>query len=355
MTDNFQIRIEKTKNSTKPSIDFDNLDFGKYHTDHMFVADYNQNEWHDMRIVPYQNLSISPATAALHYGQTVFEGFKAHRAKNSKDILIFRPESHWERMNHSMERVCMPHVPRELFMEGVIEMAKIDRDWVPTQEGSSLYFRPFAFAMDAFIRVKPSENYYFIIFCSPVGAYFSGKLNVKIETQYVRSAEGGIGSAKTGGNYAASLLPAQLAQKEGYQQIMWTDAKEHKYIEETGASNVMFMVDNVLITPKLTTSILQGVTRDSIITIAKDWGIKVEERKVTVEEIIAAIKNKSLQEAFGTGTAAVISPINVINFEEIDYQIPTPTDQSFSTKMTKALYEIKYGLVEDPYGWILKV
>lgn len=355
MMDTAQILIEKSKTSSRNDIDFNQLDFGKYHTDHMYVVDYNQGEWHDMRIVPYQNLSISPATAALHYGQTVFEGFKAHRAKNGKDVLLFRPERHWERMNKSMERICMPYIPKDVFMDGIIELAKIDRDWVPTQEGASLYFRPFAFAMDAFIRVKPSENYYFIVFCSPVGAYFSGQLNVKIEKEYVRSAEGGIGSAKTGGNYAASLLPAKMAQAAGYQQIMWTDAKEHKYIEETGASNVMFIIDNVLITPKLSTSILDGVTRDSIITIARDWGVKVEERRVSVDEVITALKSKTLNEAFGTGTAAVISPINIINYDGIDYQIPQPNASSFSTKMLKALNDIKYGLVEDPYGWIVKV
>jgi branched-chain amino acid aminotransferase len=355
MTEIQQISIEKNTSSSRSLIDFNNLDFGKYHSDHMYVADYNNDNWHNMRIVPYQNISLSPATASLHYGQTVFEGFKAHKSKKTNDILIFRPEKHWERMNISMERLCMPAISKDMFMEGVIELAKIDKDWVPTQEGASLYFRPFSFAMDAFIRVKPSDNYYFIIFCSPVGAYFSGKLNVKIETSYVRSAEGGIGFAKTGGNYAASLLPAKLAAMNGYQQIMWTDAKEHKYIEETGASNVMFMIDNVLITPNLSSSILDGVTRDSIITIAKDWGIKVEERKVSVEEIIKAIQNKTIQEAFGTGTAAVISPIATIFYDGIDYKIPDPTEKSFTTKMLKVLNEIKYGLVEDPYGWVVKV
>lgn len=350
-----EIKIEKAKISAKSSIDFNNLDFGKYHTDHMYMADFKDNAWQDLRVIPYQNLSISPATAALHYGQTVFEGFKAHRAHNSNDVLLFRPEAHWERLNQSMERICMPFVPKDVFMDGIMELAKLDRDWVPTQEGASLYFRPFAFAMDPVIRVKPSDTYYFIVFCSPVGAYFSGKLNVKIESHYVRSAEGGIGSAKVGGNYAASLLPAKLAQKDGYQQIMWTDAKEHKYIEETGASNVMFIIDNVLITPQLSSSILRGITRDSIITLAKDWGMKVEERKVTVEEIITAIKNKTLQEAFGTGTAAVISPINLINYEEIDYEVPSPTPTSFSIKMTKALHDIKYGIAEDPYGWVVRV
>ena len=354
MTDTMQVRIERNKKSTINTVDFDNLDFGKYHTDHMYVADYNKNEWHDMRIVPYQNISVSPATAAFHYGQTVFEGFKAHRAQNG-DTLIFRPEKHWERMNKSMERLCMPYIPKEVFMDGVIEMAKIDKNWVPSQVGSSLYFRPFAFAMDAFIRVKPSENYFFIIFCSPVGAYFSGELKVKIESNYVRAAEGGIGFSKTGGNYASSLLPAKKAQAEGYQQIMWTDAKEHKYIEETGASNVMFVIGDTLVTPALSSSILDGVTRDSIITIAKDWGIKVEERKVSVDEIINSLKTGALKEAFGAGTAAVVSPISVINYDGIDYQIPAPSKDSFSQKVAKAMYDIKHGLAEDKFGWILKM
>ncbi len=349
------IRIEKNNFSSIKSVDFNALDFGKYHSDHMFFADYNNGKWHDMRIVPYQNISLSPATAALHYGQTVFEGFKAHKAKNSSDIILFRPDKHWERMNKSMARICMPPIPKDIFMDGVIEMAKIDRIWAPSQEGCSLYFRPFAFAMDAFIRVKPSENYYFIVFCSPVGAYFAGKLNVKIETEYVRSAVGGIGFAKSGGNYAASLLPAKKAAVDGYQQIMWTDAKEHKYIEETGASNVMFLIDNVLVTPELSSSILDGVTRDSIITLAKDMNYKVEERKVSVDEIILSLKNNSMQEAFGTGTAAVISPISIINYLGVDYTVPSPKSDGFSAKVSKILNDIKYGLVEDPYHWTIRV
>ncbi|MDX2188590.1 MAG: branched-chain amino acid aminotransferase [Bacteroidota bacterium] len=355
MTETLSIHIEHNKYSTFDKVDFNNLDFGKYHSDHMYVVDFNNETWHDQRIVPYQNISISPATAALHYGQTVFEGFKAHKSKKNNDVLIFRPEKHWERMNKSLERLCMPSIPKDIFMDGVVELARTDRKWVPTSEGSSLYFRPFAFAMDAFIRVKPSENYFFIVFCSPVGAYFSGKLKVKVETSFVRSAEGGIGFSKSGGNYAASLLPAKKAAAEGYQQIMWTDAKEHKYIEETGASNVMFVIDNVLITPELSSSILAGVTRDSILTIAREWGVKVEERKISIEEIVLAHKNKTLQEAFGTGTAAVISPINAINYQGVDYNIPDVTEKSFATKMLKALNDIKYGLVEDPYGWIVKV
>jgi branched-chain amino acid aminotransferase len=240
-------------------------------------------------------------------------------------------------------------------MEGVKAITKLDKDWVPTTDGASLYYRPFAFATDAYIRVRPSDNYYFILFCSPVAAYFSGKLNVKIESLYVRSAEGGIGYSKAGGNYAASLLPAKLASEKGYQQIMWTDAKEHKYIEETGASNVMFIIGDTLVTPALSSSILDGVTRDSILTIARDWGMKVEERKISVEEVINGIKDGSVKEAFGTGTAAVISPINIISYQDVDYQLPQPDSNSFSTKMTKALNDIKYGLADDPYGWIVKV
>lgn len=349
------IRIEKNNFSSIKSVDFNQLDFGKYHTDHMYIVDYGDEKWFDARVIPFQNISLSPATASFHYGQTVFEGFKAHRSKTSNEIILFRPEKHWERMNKSMERICMPTLPKDIFMDGVIEMAKMERDWVPTQDGCSLYFRPFVFATDAFIRVKPSDNYYFIVFCSPVGAYFSGELKVKIETDYVRSSEGGIGFAKSGGNYAASLLPAKKAAKNGYQQIMWTDAKEHKYIEETGASNVMFLIDNVLITPSLSSSILDGVTRDSIITIAKDMGYKVEERKVTVEEVINAIKNKTLQEAFGTGTAAVISPISVINYLNVDYKIDAPKENGFSRKVYKTLNDIKYGIIPDPYNWTIRV
>lgn len=350
-----KIRIEKNNSSSINSVDFNHLDFGKYHTDHMYITDFGNNKWYDSRIVPYQNISLSPATASFHYGQTVFEGFKAHRSKTSDDIILFRPEKHWERMNKSMERICMPALPKHIFMDGVIEMANLERNWVPKQEGCSLYFRPFVFATDAYIRVKPSENYYFIVFCSPVGAYFSGELKVKIETDYVRSSEGGIGFAKAGGNYAASLLPAKNAAANGYQQIMWTDAKEHKYIEETGASNVMFLIDNVLVTPSLSSSILDGVTRDSIITIAKDMGFKVEERKVTVDEIVSAIKNKTLQEAFGTGTAAVISPISVINYLSKDYYIEIPKVNGFSSKILKLLNDIKYGVISDPYNWTIKV
>lgn len=355
MIETRQLKVVKNTSSTLSQVDFNHLDFGKYHTDHMYVADYLNGEWTDMRIVPFGNLSLSPATAALHYGQTVFEGFKAHKSKKTDEIILFRPEKHWERLNKSMERMCMPYVPKEMFMEAVVELANIDRAWVPSQEGASLYFRPFAFATDAWIRVRPSENYYFIIFCSPVGGYFSGQLKVKIETEYVRSAEGGVGYAKTGGNYAASLYPGKEAAEKGYQQIMWTDAKEHKYIEETGASNVMFVIDNVLITPKLSSSILDGVTRDSIITIAKDWGMKVEERKVSVDEIMYALTHQTLQEAFGTGTAAVISPISAIAYNGVEYTIPAPKPDGFANRMLSMLNNIKYGLIEDPYGWTIKL
>ncbi|MDX2197255.1 MAG: branched-chain amino acid aminotransferase [Cytophagales bacterium] len=349
------IKVEKNKYSTLNQVDFNNLDFGKYHTDHMYVLDYLKNSWVEPRIVPFQNISLSPATAAFHYGQTVFEGFKGYKPASGQGTIIFRPHKHWERMNISLERLCMPIIPKDLFMEGLHELTKIDQAWVPATEGCSLYYRPFAFATDAFIRVKPSENYFFIIFCSPVGAYFSGELKVKIESHYVRSAEGGIGFSKTGGNYAASLLPAKIAQSSGYQQIMWTDSKEHKYIEETGASNIMFVIDNVLVTPSLSTSILDGVTRDSILTIAKDWGMKIEERKISVQEVLQSIKNKTLQEAFGTGTAAVVSPISAIQYEDMEYAIPKPSADSFGEKVKKYMNDIKYGIIEDPYGWTYRV
>lgn len=355
MSENFDIKIEKTTFSTRDQVDYNLLDFGKYHTDHMFIVDYNEGKWHNMRIVPFQNISISPATSALHYGQTVFEGFKGHKDLQTEEILIFRPDKHWNRMNKSLERLCMPAIPKEIFMEGTKALANIDRAWAPSREGESLYFRPFAFAMDAFIRVKPSDNYYFIIFCSPVGAYFSGELKVKIEPHYVRAAEGGIGFSKTGGNYAASLLPAKKAAQQGYQQVMWTDSKEHKYVEETGASNIMFVIEGKLVTPALTSSILDGVTRDSIITLAKEIGMEVEERKISIDEILSGIESGKLTEAFGTGTAAVISPISVINYEGKDYSIAAPGPNSFSTTMVAKLNDIKYGKVKDTHNWIIRV
>jgi branched-chain amino acid aminotransferase len=354
MSEQINIKIEKAAKSKINETDFANLDFGKYYSDHMFVVDFEDGEWQEPSIIPYGNISLSPATSAIHYGQTVFEGFKAHRTAND-EILIFRPDANWARLNKSLSRLCMPEVPKDLFLDGVKKLTELEKEWVPREKDAALYFRPIMFATDPFIRVKPASTYKLIIFCSPVGAYYGGSVKVKVERNYVRSSEGGVGFSKTAGNYAASLLPAKLALEQGYQQILWTDAKEHKFIEESGTMNVMFIIGETLVTPALSSSILEGVTRDSILKLAKSWGIKVEERKISSDELISYSKNNTLKEAFGTGTAATVSIISTIHCDGIDYVLPAPSESSFSAKVAKELNDIKYGVKEDTHGWIVKV
>ncbi|HEY8399718.1 MAG TPA: branched-chain amino acid aminotransferase [Cytophagaceae bacterium] len=354
MTNSINIAIEKTSHSRISQTDFSNLEFGAKYSDHMFIVDYKNNEWQDAKIIPFQNLSMSPATSVLHYGQTVFEGLKAYRGENNS-ILLFRPLDHARRLNKSSERLCIPPVPEEIFMNGLVELLKLDQQWVPSLEGCSLYIRPFVYGADEFIGVKPSSTYKFIIFTSPVSGYYKGTVKVLVETQYVRAAEGGIGFAKSGGNYAASLLPAKLAMEKGYQQLLWTDSKEHKYFEESGTMNVMFQIDDKLVTPPLSSSILGGITRDSIITLAKDWGITVEERRVSIDEVIDAQKSGRLKDAFGTGTAATITHISVIHYNGEDYYLPDPGKRELSNKLNQTLNDIKLGKIEDKFNWVYRV
>ncbi len=355
MTNNtLNIEIEKASKSRLSETDFSNLEFGAVYADHMFVVDYKKGTWGASKITPFQNITMSPATSALHYGQTVFEGMKAYRAENG-DILIFRPEAHIKRLNASCERLCMPGVSKELFLEGLTELLKVDKNWIPSLEGCSLYIRPFMYASDEFIGVKPSSSYKFIIFTCPVSGYYKGTVKVIIETEYSRAADGGIGFAKTGGNYAASLLPAKLAVEKGYQQILWTDSKEHKYFEESGTMNVMFVINDTIITPPLGSSILAGVTRDSILTLAKDWGIKVEERRVSVEEIVTAMQQGKLQDAFGTGTAATITQISTIHYNGKDYELPEVNARKLSNKLNDELMNIKLGKSSDKFGWVYRI
>lgn len=354
MAGKYTILVEKTKNSKISETNFDELEFGSVYADHMFVADYKNGEWVNPRIVPFQNLSMSPATSVLHYGQSIFEGMKAY--KNEKnEILIFRPEAHAKRLNRSGERLCMPEFPEDLFMEGLSQLLKIDEAWIPPKAGNSLYIRPFMYASDEFIGVRPSKTYKFIIFTGPVAGYYKGNVKVLIETNYVRAAEGGIGFAKSGGNYAASLLPARIASEKGYQQLLWTDSKEHKYFEESGTMNIMFQIEGKLITPPLGTSILAGITRDSIITLARSWGITVEERKIDIDEVIGAVKAGKLEDAFGTGTAAVITHIDAIHYNGTEYELPGGEKRALSERIAAALSEIKLGHAEDPFGWVYKV
>lgn len=354
MTDTINIAYQKAKTSRIGQVDFHNIPFGKVYCDHMFVADYKQNQWQNFTIEPYDLLSFAPGSAILHYGQSVFEGMKAYRSPQG-EILVFRPDKNFRRLNLSAERMCIPEIPEEIFMTGLTELLKLDSKWVPEIPDTSLYIRPYIFALDEYIGIRPSETYKFIIFTCPVGSYYSKPLKVKIETKYSRSVQGGTGYAKAAGNYAGSLYPARLAQKEGYDQLIWTDGATHQFVEEAGTMNVMFMINDTLITATTNDTVLAGITRDSVLTIAKDWGVKVEERPVSVKEIISALENRKMTEAFGTGTAATIASIDTIGFDGKNYQLPATSADSFSTRILKELNDIRTGKKEDTRGWIYKV
>jgi len=354
MLDTLDISIQKVQKSRISEVDFDNIPFGKVYSDHMFIADYKDGQWSDLRIEPYANLSMAPASSVIHYGQSVFEGLKAYK-NNDGVAVVFRPDANAKRLNKSAERMCIPEVPEELFMQAMTELLKIDKDWIPNKENTALYIRPYVFAMDDYIGIKPSEKYRFMIITCPVGAYYSEPVKVKIETEFTRAAKGGTGYAKAAGNYAGSLYPAKLAQKQGYHQLVWTDATEHKYIEESGTMNIMFVINDTLITPEASSTILRGITRDSVLTLARDWGMKVEERRISVQEVIDAAKDGSLQDAFGAGTAATIAHIALIGYDGVDYTLPPIEERKFSNKVLKALDAIKLGEAEDKFDWLFKL
>jgi len=354
MTETLDIQITKAAASKIGTVDMKNPVFGLNYSDHMFIADFEDCEWKNARILPYGDLAISPANATLHYGISIFEGLKAHRSP-SNDILIFRPQANAQRLAKSAVRMCMPPVTEELFMDAVTELVRLDSQWVPSVDGSSLYIRPFQFATDPYIGVRAAKQFSFMVITGPVGAYYNEPVKVKIEKHFTRAVAGGVGAAKTAGNYAASLYPAKMAQEKGYHQLVWTDGIEHKYIEESGTMNIMFVIDGKLITPMLNDSILPGITRDSALTLARSWGMTVEERKVSVEEVITAAKNGSLQEAFGIGTAATISHIRLIGYEDVDYELPDVSKGVVSNRIKQALTDIKYGKAEDSFGWIYKI
>lgn len=349
-----RITINKVSKSRLPEVDFSTIPFGKIYTDHMFLADYREGEWKNFRIVPYGAMSISPATPALHYGQSIFEGMKAIKNEDG-EALVFRAQDNWNRMNISANRMCMPQIPEELFMESLRTLIDLDRDWIPTAAGSSLYIRPFMYSADEYIGIRPSENFTFQIILCPVGSYYSTPVKVKIETHYTRAVAGGTGYAKAGGNYGGAIYPAKLAQDKGYHQLIWTDGIEHKYIEESGTMNVMFVINNTLVTPALSDSILAGITRDSILTLAKHWGMKVEERRIAVDELIKNLESGAVTEAFGAGTAATIAHIELIGHEGKDYRLPPVEKREFANKVLKELDSIKRGDTSDTFEWITKM
>jgi len=349
------ISIHKRQSSRISEIDFNDLPFGREVTDHMYVAEYKDGEWKDLRIVPYGKLQISPASPAIHYGQSIFEGLKAYADGKSNDALVFRPLDNLKRLNISGERMGMPAVPEEVFMDGMRALINIDRNWIPKGEGASLYLRPFLFSNDEYIGIRASLNWLFMIIASPVGKYYSSPVRVKIETKFTRAVAGGTGYAKAGGNYGGAIYPTKLALEQGYQQLIWTDGVEHKYIEESGTMNVMFVIDDVLVTPALSDSILAGITRDSVLKLARQRKMKVEERKISVDELVEALSNGRVSDAFGVGTAVTIAPIELIGYEGKDYVLPPVNERKFSNRVYQELEGIKRGTQPDPFGWMMKI
>ena len=355
LSEQFDIKVNRTQTSRISDVDWDNLPFGKVFSDHMLVMEYANGAWQTPEISEFQNLQMHPASSVLHYGQTIFEGMKASKTAEG-DILVFRPEMNAKRFVESCERMCMPVLSEELFIECIRKVLEVDKEWVPNREGYSLYIRPFIIATDEYIGIKPSDTYKFIIFTCPVGAYYSEPVNVKIEEYYTRAAIGGVGRAKTAGNYAASLYPAKKGLEQGYHQLLWTDGQEHAYIEESGTMNVCFVIDDILITPSEDSdTILRGVTKRSVVELAQSWGVKVEERKVSVKEIVEAARTGKLQDAFGAGTAATIAHIAKIGYREEQFNLPAIAERQLSNRIKEELNGIKSGTKPDPMNWCLRI
>lgn len=343
------VKIEKAKTSKIKDVDFDNLSFGSIYTDHMLVCDYKNGQWQAPKVVPYQPITLDPSSKIFHYGQSIFEGMKAYKDE-SGSVWLFRPLENFKRLNKSAKRMAMPELPESYFMDGLTALLQVDSDWIPQSAGSSLYIRPFMFASGNGFHASPADEYKFIIALAPSGSYFSGKVKVLIEKQYSRAANGGVGFAKTGGNYAGQFYPTRLAAEKGYQQVIWTDDNNHEYIEEAGAMNVFVRINDTLLTAPTNDRILDGITRKSILDIAEDEGIKTEIRKVSVKEVVEAAKNGSLKEMFGAGTAAVVSPILAFGYEGVDYDLPEVED-SYASLLKKRITDIQYNRAEDKFGW----
>jgi branched-chain amino acid aminotransferase len=332
----------------------ENSPFGTNYSDHMFVTDYADGQWGDARVIPFGPMPLSPATTALHYGQSLFEGFKAHRTADGR-IAVFRPQANHARLNRTAARLAMPEIPASLFQEGLMTLLRTDREWTPYREGGSLYIRPVYFGTDNSLMVRPASRYRFTIFTSPGGPYFAQPIRLLAEETYVRAFVGGTGDAKTAGNYGGGLLAAKLAQAKGYHNVMWLDGKEREFIEESGVMNIMFVIDGVAITPALSGTILPGVTRDSVLTLLREWKQPVEERPISVDEVVAAHASGRLQEAFGIGTAAIIAPIAAIGYRGKDMEIATGVTDSLAKKIYTRLTNIQTGKEPDTHGWLVTV
>ena len=353
-----EIKIEKTTNP-KPIPGPENpLVFGTIFTDHMYVMDYTEGKgWHDPRIIPYQPLVLDPSAMVFHYGQEMFEGLKAYKTEDGR-TLLFRPDKNIERANNSNRRLMIPQIDPEDFLNAIKTLVKVDEAWIPEKPGTSLYIRPFVIATDPFLGVRPSDTYKFIIILSPVGAYYPEGLNpvkIWIEDEYVRAVKGGIGEAKTGGNYVASLAAQVKAHEEGYSQVLWLDGVERKYIEEVGAMNIFFKINGTVVTPMLNGSILPGVTRNTCIALCKEWGVPVEERRISVDELVEAARTGALEEVWGSGTAAVISPVGHLRYENDVFQIKDGGIGPISHKLYETVTGIQLGKLEDTHHWTVEV
>ncbi len=353
-----EIRVELTKNPKQKPTDNSRLGFGTIFTDHMFVMNYDEGEgWHDAKIIPFGPIELSPAAMCLHYGQSVFEGMKAYRAVDGR-ILLFRPDKNMARLNSSNDRLCIPLIDEEFSKKAIEKLVCIEKDWIPSGEGTSLYIRPFIIGIDPHIGVHPANHLLFIVLCSPVGAYYPEGLDpvkIYVEKNYVRAVKGGMGYTKTAGNYAASLKAQDEAEKQNYTQVLWLDGIERKYIEEVGTMNVFFVIGNEVVTPALQGSILPGITRMSSIELMKSWGMDVVERKISIDELAKAAKEGKLKEAFGTGTAAVISPIGQLKWGEDIMQINNGEIGPVSQRLYDTLTGIQWGKVKDEFGWTVEV
>ncbi len=354
MTAALDINITKVESSKLNDLSLENIPFGKYFSDHMLEADYENGEWKNVEIKPYQPLLMDPSSAVFHYGQAIFEGIKAYRNKEG-DAFIFRPYDNFIRFNLSAERMCMPTVPEEIFIDGMKQLIALDKNWIPGKPNHSLYIRPFMISTDAMLGVRASDSYKFMIILSPTGPYFVAPMKIRVEETYTRAAPGGVGFAKNAGNYAGGMIGTAKAKEEGYDQVLWTDAFEHKWLQEVGMMNVIFIIGNVAVTPSLDEgTILKGVTRESVITLLRDMHITVEERPINIDEILEAYRNGMLKEVFGTGTAATIAMIEKLKYRDTVMEFNTSHFAIAHAVQTK-MNHIKEGLAEDTHGWLFSV
>ena len=347
------LSIQLAEKSRVSTIDFDNLPFGKIISDHMLEIDFDGKQWVNPRICPVERLSIHPMNMALHYGQSIFEGMKASRAKDGTPLL-FRPDLHAVRMNASAKRMCMPEIPADLFVDAIHALVNVDQEWIPRIPGSALYIRPLMFATDEMVGVKSSDTFKFLVICLPVGPYYPKPIKLLVEHHYIRAAVGGVGEAKTAGNYAAAMYPSKLAREKGYDQVIWLDALYHKYVQECGTMNIFFVFNDEVVTPSTAGTILKGITRDSTLEIIKGRGMKCSEREISIDEVLDRYNNGELVEVFGTGTAALIANVDEIMFD-VSKLTFTPDKWSLSTSIRDEINNIRYGTVKDTRGWTVPV